>query len=250
MSGVDEAACSTLQVANLRHRSALLEIGRRDHLPSNLVGKVFERIAANWADCRAQAASRRSTQNWRWREPKLPIGDENSSAEVRLERALMAAAEAQGRSDWANQVPVASGVAGGATGRRRAVDLVHRRELGWFELIELKVASDTPLYAALEITAYACLWLMARNERDGTSEILTAQRIDARVLAPQAYYARYALNELERVTDAGLSEVGAQHGVQMSFAFQSFADSWAAPPLVASYMSAILDRRARVTPCG
>ena len=127
-----------------------------------------------------------------------------------------------GREDWSNQVPVASGVVGPNAERRRAIDLVHRRGSGRFEFIELKIASDTPLYAAIEIIGYTCIWLQARAEAERPSAtLLAADHIDVIVLAPGAYYRPYELGALERQLDREIRSLGDRHGVALSFAFQT-----------------------------
>ena len=135
---------------------------------------------------------------------------------------IVGAALAIGREDWSNQVPVASGLVGPNAERRRAIDLVHRVGPRRFEFIELKIASDTPLYAAIEIIAYTCIWLQARAEggRPATP-LLDADHIDVIVLAPEAYYRPFALEALQRQLDDELRALGDQHGVALSFAFQT-----------------------------
>lgn len=108
--GVEDGVCQTLGIKNLRHRSALFELGARDPIPSGAVAAAYDQIAANWRACRLARPALTSAENWRWRAPQLGISSRNVSPEVVLERALVAACERQGRDDWANQVPVASGM--------------------------------------------------------------------------------------------------------------------------------------------
>ncbi len=130
-----------------------------------------------------------------------------------------------GGSDWANQVPVASGVVRSSAERRRAIDLVHKRDEGHYEFIELKIASDTPLYAALEIISYVGVWLLSRNGECG-KPLLEAERIDARVLAPAAYYAPFSLGPLEQRLNKELHEYGARFGTALSFGFELLPDGF------------------------
>ena len=95
-----------------------------------LIGKIFDRIQSNWH----KGKSRSNNQNWRWK-PNPEIADENKSREIFLERLII---KTQVGTDWVNQVPVASGLTSRGGGRR-AIDLVHRGENDWYELIELKV---------------------------------------------------------------------------------------------------------------
>ena len=173
---------------------------------------------------RGDAANNRhqSQENWRWQRLQLQIAPHNKSSEVILERAIAAACERTGRTDWANQVPVASGLIAGAADGRRAIDLVRQCGERHFELIELKIASDTPLYAAVEIIGYGCIWLLSRATPPSlTSAILQADHVDLRVLAPADYYARYDLTELEAALDRGCRSLGQAQGIMMTFGFHA-----------------------------
>jgi hypothetical protein len=128
----------------------------------NVVDLIFQTVADNYERGDAATNRNRSEENWRWHRLQPQIAAHNTSPEVVLERAIAAACQRTGRTDWANQVPVASGLIDGATDGRRAIDLVHQCSERHFELIELKIASDTPLYAAVEIIGYGCIWLLAR----------------------------------------------------------------------------------------
>jgi len=217
----------------------------RDEVPLGVVATVFSQISANWRACRDHGVSRSSAQNWRWRQPQLGISGHNASPEVVLERALVAAAERAGRADWSNQVPVASGVAGSFAERRRAIDLVQQKGPGWFQFIELKVASDTPLFAAIEIISYVCIWLVSRGSRP-VGELLGASRINAVVLAPESYYARFQLTPLQQTLDAEMAALGAEHGVTLGFAFEAFPDVLARQPFTDAGLISVLDDRRRL----
>ena len=218
--GVEAAACEVLGVASLRHRSALHALGQLRELPRGSVAAALDRIAGNWEACAEAGQGTVSSQNWRWWEPQSFIGTANRSLEVVLERAIVNACVAAGRRDWSNQVPVASGVVRSSSERRRAIDLVEQVGEKYFAFIELKVASDTPLYAAFEIIGYIGVWLLSRNGAHQT-DLLKATRIDARVLAPAEYYARYELAALERLLNEELKAYGARHGVELNFGFET-----------------------------
>lgn len=177
-------------------------------------------IRRNYDAAGASGNKNRSSQNWRWHMPQPQIGAGNTSPEVVVERAVAAAAVASDRTDWSNQIPVASGLMAGAGDRRRAIDLARRLGERHFQLIELKIASDTPLYAAVELASYTCLWLVARDDRQARpSALLDAERVDLRVLAPATFYARYDLRNVELAIDAGARALGAAHGVTMTFGY-------------------------------
>lgn len=229
LQGVNAAVCGALRIANLRHRSALHSL----QIPAgiDIASIVHEVIAANWSAGGASENKDRSRQNWRWTlQPQ--IGGANRSPEVVLERAIAAACAAAGRKDWANQIPVASGLIEGASDGRRAIDLAQRMDDGSYVLIELKIASDTPLYAAVELLGYASLWLLARKDPPATNPLLlAAERIDLRVLAPSAFYAPFKLRTLERAVHDGICSLGAANGVQLSFAFDVLPSAITTKPM-------------------
>jgi hypothetical protein len=244
LAGWPEAVEQALGIRNLRHRSASLDVCARGTLLQNLL-PALSTIEANWLACQTNGRANASSANWRWRAPQLGISPNNASPEVVLERALINACESAGRTDWANQVPVASGVAGSSRERRRAVDLVHQVSAKRFELIELKVGSDTPLYAAMEIASYAMIWLLSRDTAS-TNPLLSADAIDAVVLAPEAYYARYSTGVLQTMLDAELASVGKARGVELSFRFEAFPDRLAVQPFTADRLLQLADGRRRL----
>lgn len=239
---VEETVRSALGIASTRHRSAMRNL--RLTADQDIVNLIFRTVAENykWGDF---ATNRdRSQENWRWRlQPQ--IAAHNTSPEVVLERAIAAACGRTGRTDWANQVPVASGLIAGAANGRRAIDLAHQCGERHFELIELKIASDTPLYAAVEIICYGCIWLLARAYPPSLkSAILEADHVDLRVLAPVDYYTRYELTELEIALDRGCRALGQAQGVTMTFAFHAFDERLVGPlTFDADALLAALDNR-------
>lgn len=218
LDGVFEAAAEHLGIANVRHRSAVAKVQPDDAV--GLFSVIHDAVSRNYLTSNATTRKDRSTENWRWHSPQPQISAHNASPEVVVERAVAQAAVALGRSDWSNQVPVASGLVGGIGDRRRAIDLVRRRGERHFQLDELKIASDTPLYAAVELLGYASLWLIACSDPPSRSSVLLeADTIDLRVLAPSTFYDGYELQDLERALDAGVRDVGLRHSVSMSFGF-------------------------------
>jgi hypothetical protein len=217
---VEETVCSALGIVSTRHRSAIRDL--RLTAGQDLVDLIFRTVAENYERGNAATNRDRSQENWRWQRLQPQIAAHNTSPEVVLERAIAAACGRTGRTDWANQVPVASGLIAGAADRRRAIDLAHQCGERHFELIELKIASDTPLYAAVEIIGYGCIWLLARAYPPSLkSAILEAEHVDLRVLAPVDYYTRYDLTELEVALDRGCRALGQAQGVTMTFAFHA-----------------------------
>ena len=240
---VEETVCSALGIASTRHRSAMRDL--RVTADQDLVNLIFRTVTDNYERGDAAINRDRSLENWRWQRLQVQIADHNTSPEVVLERAIAAACKRIGRTDWANQVPVASGLIAGAADGRRAIDLVRQCGKRHFELIELKIASDTPLYAAVEIIGYGCIWLLARAYPPSRkSAILEADHVDLRVLAPVNYYARYDLTELETALDRGCRSLGTAQGVTMTFAFHALGEQLVGSlPSDDGALLAALDRR-------
>jgi hypothetical protein len=135
-----------------------------------------------------------------------------------------------------NQVPTASGVVGSG-GRHRNLDLIHRTAPGEYEFIELKVGSDTPLYAAMEAVSYGLIYLCSRLNCEAlgyapANMLLSASRVELKVLAPALFYIRCRrpdeLCALQGKLDSGLRRLVASaerlQGLDMSFSFEAFPD--------------------------
>ena len=179
-----------------------------------LVRKILDQVRSNWH----KEKSSSNNQNWRWK-PNTKIAIKNKSREVFLERLIV---QTQKGNDWVNQVPVASGLTSSAGGRR-AIDLVHRGEDGWYELIELKAdhRGGTPLFAAMEILQYGALYIFSREKAQDLgytkNDILDAKGIHLRVLAPADYYEPYNLAWLEKSINRGLTSFLAKSNFKMDF---------------------------------
>ena len=227
--GVEDDVSLQLGIANLRHRSALHSLRLPDSI--DLAGIVFRVIERNWVTSSAEANKDRSHQNWRW-TLQTRKSSNNKSQEVLVERAIAMACEATNCKHWANQIPVASGLVKGAADGRRAIDLAHRVGPDHYELIELKIASDTPLYAAIELLGYASLWLLSRAVPPAHEpSLLKAKYIDLRVLAPPAFYAPFQLADLEYSIDRGVRALGQQQGVHMTFRYDLLPPTLLLSPL-------------------
>ena len=105
-----------------------------------------------------------SPKNWKIRSEtdtkNIQPREDNKSAEVTLERAIAQ----RWPEKWTYQMPVASGLFGEHSDKRRSIDLVYFGEHGSFDFVELKVESNTPLYAAMEILGYGLVYLASRND--------------------------------------------------------------------------------------
>ena len=171
-----------------------------------------------------------SPQNWRLRSTNdhhlVRPSSNNESAEVKLERAIVQ----QWPANWTYQMPVASGLFDGHTDKRRAVDLVFDHEDGHYDLVELKIKSDTPLYAAMEILGYGLVYLASRTDLAGNLNckasdlpVLKANRITLCVLAPENYYGDSNLKWLEVEINDGLTRF-ATPDLNIDFQFQKFGN--------------------------
>ena len=142
-----------------------------------------------------------SKENWRegYEAIQANLDSDNKSEEVILERRIARSLKVKydGKdSPWWNQMPIASGIVSSSSDRRRAIDLVHRygEAQNQYDFIELKIDSDTPLFALTEILRYGLVYLVLRQNRDWlpvvsrTQPVFNAEKIGLRVFAPKEYY--------------------------------------------------------------
>ena len=227
-SGVDAAINNALEITSYRHKSKFREVIEnppKSFNGVNFVESIFKLIEENWESCVIGKARKPSAENWRWLQPTKPPADRNSSAEVCLERALVDVCLKAGRTDWSNQVPLAKFVGQRSYGRK-AIDLVHRRGERAFDLIELKVASDNPLYAAMEILQYGLVWFLSRRDKsklDYTGNpIIEADDVRLVVLAPEPFFEGRDFRWLEKHLGDGLAALGEKQAIKLGFQFHAF----------------------------
>ncbi|MBP5997999.1 MAG: hypothetical protein KA535_08615 [Azonexus sp.] len=137
--------------------------------------------------------------NWVWREKHTEPSQQNDSQEVRLEHKIVDL----GRQRWTRQISTASGVDAKwdqkdkkhkrtRSNRRRSIDLVYDQGEGGFSFVELKVGSDSPIYALFEILGYGLAYWHSRQEKPNhqpdASRLMQAQKIDLVVLGPTSWY--------------------------------------------------------------
>jgi hypothetical protein len=196
----------------------------------SLLTALYNRIAINWD---ASNYHKGSEENWRLNRPRSVLADRNKSPEVCLERAIVRTMKTLEPTclSWVNQVPIASGLVHATADRSRKIDLVHILGGGIFEFIELKVRSDTPLYAAMEILKYGLVYAFCRyagrlqQSIFKDLELREAKRIHLRVLAPAAYYENSDLSWLEASLNEGLTAFCAaqRFNCDLDFAFETLA---------------------------
>jgi hypothetical protein len=177
----------------------------------------------------------------------LGASTRQATPESALARAIASAAGA----DWANEVSAAAGPCG-TSDDDLSVDLVHRRGPRSYELIELRVQDGTPLDGASRILQLALLYLLARQhyppwERE-SRELILAEEIHLRVLAPAGFYAEGDLAWLENALDAALPGFSAailDKPVLASFAFEVFPAEFRWPDPGGSVTQQLMARRLR-----
>lgn len=233
------------------------EIARCDlHLADDgtLFRTIFACIHRNWIDER-RPDRWPSAMNWALRVAPVYTPHPTQRLEKQLQKQIAICLQ---NSGWGNDVPTASGLVN-RFGRQMNVDLAHRIE-GGFELIELKVASDTPRLAALQVLRYGALFLLYRSEpelfsRFPHSEILASDNIVLEVLAPLAYYAgdHPGLKRLECLLDRQVREQAQTlvRGMNVRFRFMSFPAEFHYVPGMApdAIRSAVERRRSPFSAC-
>lgn len=198
----------------------------------NVICQVYDQIDRNFKRPGNRFhSSGPSGKNWRF-EKMLYIRKDNPSKEKSLEKAIANLTS----SDWVNQVPTSSGIINSASDGSRNIDLVRRMIPGSYEFIELKVDSDTPLFAAFEITVNGLIYLASmENYADkylSGKELLNAKNISLQTLAPKTFYSRCRLSWLEEELNRGLSKFLADKfggKPQMNFAFTAFPENFKWP---------------------
>lgn len=209
-SGVDAyidgffGLCDVGKAPHHKHKTSALRLSKANPGgldPKCFLGDLYALVERNGLASKRDAPSR---ENWRL-EKKTEISPRNRSPETRLEKAIVGDLG----DTWTNQMPTASGLVTSHE-RKRNIDLVHRVGPRAFEFIELKVGSDTPLFAAMEILKYGMNYLYSRRHRerlgyqeDGQAP-LWADTVHLRVLAPAGYYRGFELGWLEGFLNRGL----------------------------------------------
>ncbi len=210
-----------------------------DSFSPEIVTVLFEQVVGNW---HGRIPSR---ENWR-HERRTEIADQNKSPEVVLERAIVTLAELGDLPGWYNQIPVASGLVDGRSDKRAALDLA-RVDGGTAELIELKWASDTPLFALFEVLRYGLALLLSRQNAASFGylgrPLIDAKELSLVVLAPSQYYANCNLAGFAEVVNSGLCNLTRQHSdfPPMGLAFMSFPAGFELPFQRGSQVNAMRD---------
>lgn len=193
-----------------------------------LVLELYEAIETNWS------GRTPSKENWRI-ERQTDLSPNNRSPEVLLERAIAILGERGFLGDWYNQIPVASGLINDRADKRAAIDLLRFRE-NRAAFVELKWASDTPVFAAIEILLYGLAFVFSTVHRNqlGYQEkpLLGVNEVALEVLAPSEFYDGYNLTHLQQGLDRAARELSRQKtdgAVSMGFEFLAFPPEFQLP---------------------
>jgi len=190
---------------------------------------IYQKITENYEG----GADSCSLENWRFK-PVPKIKPSNKSAEKILEKTIIKWPLGMGNEDWANQVPVASGLVCPSRDKKRNIDLIHKLGVGIYEFIELKIRSNNPLSAAIEILVYGLLYIFYREqipernrEANSAAELLRASKIYLKVAAPDLYYKKYDLKQIksfEKKCSQAIQRFASSKikNLELSFGFESF----------------------------
>lgn len=232
--GTNEIILETLGLASknsLKHKSICNDLKPLpDYTPGleTLVPRLFSRIEENWNGRLPSKA------NWKLRR-QTTLNPINSSPEVLLERAIVILASRGFLQGWFNQMPIASGLLDGNSGKRAAIDLI-RFEGHSADLVELKWESDTPLYAIFEILRYGLVFLFFHQNRKAfdcdSKPLMQVEKLSLRVLAPSKYYSGCDLDWLRGALEKGMKRLFMEktnNAIQFAFSIQSFPFSFELP---------------------
>jgi hypothetical protein len=216
------------QPPHYRHKTAALALSDPTitiYGTDKFLTDAYNRIHKNWCNAVSAGESSYSQENWRWKR-HLETSPVNTSPEVTLERAIVRALG----ENWSNQMPTASGLVA-HRGKTSNVDLVLRKDPDSYSFFELKVESNNPLFAAIEILLYGLLFVWSRNnqaELEYDTEIqpvLRASRIELCSLAPRKFYQQFNLRNLSDSLNQGLSTFPYRRDLEISFNFVRFGST-------------------------
>lgn len=198
-----------------------------------VIEDLDDRIKDNYRRLTAMGRAGSSSENWRWYANSDYDRAKNRSLETIVEREIIGLTQALGT--WANQVPVNSGISEG-NNQPGHIDLVHRTTEWSFELIELKIDSNDPYEAALQILRYGLTYrlfrrvptLLRSTQHSLTKKLFEASRIHLRVLAPAQYYRHGNPEIIEPAICEGFEHLLKDENWKMDFAFLQFPD-WFKP---------------------
>ncbi len=200
---------------------------------SGLFTDIFGQIRSNWTTNRMEARWP-SQSNWILRTAPKFTAHPTQRLEVQLQKNIAIIFENEG---WGNSIPTASGLVN-TGGRQMDIDLGHRIT-GGFVFIELKIQSNDPYDAAVQMLRYGATYLLYRLEPELASrfrgnEMLKAKRIVLEVLAPDHYYrsADIDLSEFEAQCDQQVQKFAGEYvgALDLSFRYAAFPPEFVFKP--------------------
>jgi len=226
---------------------------------ASLIERLYDVAKDMWSTTNGKQPRSGSQKNWRF--TLVPDFDEelNDRIETQVEKRIAQIAEAGkllATREWANQIPVASGLLNKDSDKSAHVDLGHQVRTDAYEMTELKMLerSGHALSAAMQATRYASLYLFSRLHRKELGYLIRGNRwldagyIGVRVLAPVDYYS--TIPDLRRVllwlegwlTDGymGFIDSHRMSGLTMDFRFTAFPRGFQWPCDDASLASSVL----------
>ena len=222
--------CRIGKPPSYKSKSSMMALSKAKKPPASSIEffeQCFESLKENHLN---QSTGYQQTQsNWHLRQEI----DHKSTKEVALERAFLTLGE-----NWFNQLSTSSGLIDPHADKKRAIDLVHECSPGSFDFIELKIGSDYPLSAAVEILLYWLIYLFSRERLEelgyDNRSVFKATRVDLKVLAPREFYESQAgetidLSWLESWFNDGVATFTSNllgRSVATSFAFWRFGDGF------------------------
>ena len=184
-----------------------------------------------WVNQFVVTGHNRSKKLWQWRQARR-LADHNLSPEKILEKK---AVELLNGDTWANQVNTAAGLSLNTGDRKRSIDLINMVAPGHYRFIELKIESNNPVYAAVELLEYALLywWLRCRPDilkpdadRDNKA-LMKARHVVFEVLAPGNFYSGYSPTDLRKFANVltRAFQKLSEDKMEIEFVFTQFTDA-------------------------
>ena len=206
-----------------------------------LIEKMFEKIQKNITDLKPMEwhePPHKVNWNFSYRLPSDESAGKNKKKEskrpeVTLERAIIKAKKKYVSigEQWTYQMPIAYNLYGQNFNNSSNVDLVRSYDDGIFDLIELKIGSNHPVFAAVEILQYGLAYMASREGAveigyKEIPEIFNAREIHLCVLAPPEFYGDYNFHWLQAALNGALEQFSSQKGYLMTFDFNILNLDW------------------------
>lgn len=223
------------QSPHYMHKTTLLSL-KSTHTQrldgTSLVEQLLAQIRMNWDRYKPQRLNP-SPKNWRFRH-RTNISARRRGQEAWLERAITRILP----SHWFNQIPTSASLLRPRSDSHRMIDLAHGGKRKVLSCFELKVYSNTPLSAAIQVLRYGLLYVFSRLHapeigyaQDQKPFLFDAETVHLRVLAPITFYAPYfslgwksdILTWLQHCLSIAITNLATRHAIPpFDFEFWSF----------------------------